>query len=70
MADEKYEVPKKIEIAHTWGFSDNMLEKMSDLRVAMDGACACSCSCSCSCSGDAVMFEQIARIAQKAKKSQ
>ena len=57
---KSYEIPK-IEIVHKWGFTDEMLDKMSDLRITMEGACACSCSCSCSCSGSS-MFEQIAAM--------
>ncbi len=62
MAEEavkKYESP----IVYTWGFSDNMLEKMSDLRLVASGDCACACQCSCSCScscPDIAMFEKIA----------
>jgi len=71
MPDEnkKYENPK-IEIVHTWGFSDKMLEKMSDFSIVACGSCACSCSCSCSCSGDPGMIEQIAKMSQKVNKPQ
>ncbi|HOO02790.1 MAG TPA: hypothetical protein PLE76_08755 [Rectinema sp.] len=62
------EVPK-LEIAFTWGYSDKMLAKISELRIAADGACACSCSCNCSCGGDATIFAQISeQIAQRARK--